>query len=109
MTLEPVAQRGVDASLPPLALSSERRDDIGVKADRRGHFPRRRSGRPRRTDVAASLAAHSGADRSGASSGSTQAGAVELLFQFMRLPGDHPATAVSRRPHHDDHPIVQVA
>ena len=42
MTLEPVAQRGVDASLPPLALSSERRDDIGVKADRRGHFPRRR-------------------------------------------------------------------
>src|SRR5208282_3332337 len=67
-------------------------------------------GRPRRTGVTASLAAHSGADRSGASSGSTQTGAIEPLFRFIRFPhGNDPAAAVSRRPYDDDHPAVQQA
>jgi hypothetical protein len=67
-------------------------------------------GRPRRTGAAASLAAHSGADKSGASSGSTQAGTVELLFGLMRFPHrDNAAIAISRRPHHDHHPAVQIA
>jgi hypothetical protein len=38
MMLEPIAQRGVEASLPGLACFSERCENVGVETDRRRHF-----------------------------------------------------------------------
>ena len=67
-------------------------------------------GRPRLAGAAASLSFHGDLDRSGASSGSIQAGADNFLFAGIGLPHADDATrSGSLRPNHNDHASVELS
>src|SRR5690348_2445791 len=62
-------------------------------------------GRPRFTGAASNFAFHFGEDRSGASSGSTKAGAVVRLFFAIGFPHRNDAAGrAARCPDQNDHP-----